>query len=110
MDFSLSTEQKEIFDTAIKFAKNEMIPHALELDEKSQFPHEQFKKAWELGFINTCIPEEYGGVGFTALDSVTIGEALAYGCMGMNTAFMANDLALLPIAIGGSHEQKEKFL
>jgi acyl-CoA dehydrogenase len=30
--------------------------------------------------------------------------------MGMNTSFMANDLALLPIAIAGSDEQKEKFL
>jgi acyl-CoA dehydrogenase len=30
--------------------------------------------------------------------------------MGMNTSFMANDLALLPIVIGGSDEQKKKFL
>lgn len=110
MDFELTSEQKEIFDTAIKFAKNEMIPFALEYDEKSKFPHDQFKKAWELGLVNTCIPEEYGGIGFGALDSVVIGEALAYGCMGMNTAFMANDLALLPIVIGGSNDQKEKYL
>jgi acyl-CoA dehydrogenase len=41
---------------------------------------------------------------------VIISEALAYGCMGMNTSFMANDLALLPIVIGGSDEQKKKFL
>jgi acyl-CoA dehydrogenase len=30
--------------------------------------------------------------------------------MGMNTSFMANDLALLPIVIGGTDEQKKKFL
>lgn len=110
MDFSLSQEQKEIFETTMKFARNEMIPHALEYDEKSKFPHDQFKKAWELGLVNTCIPPEFGGAGFTALDSVTITEALAYGCMGMNTSFMANDLALLPIVIGGNDEQKERFL
>lgn len=110
MDFSLSTEQNEMKEMVMKFAKNEMIPHAAEYDEKGIFPTDQFKKAWELGLINTCIPAEYGGVGFSHLDAVIVGECLAYGCMGMNTSFMANDLALLPIAIAGSHEQKEKFL
>lgn len=110
MDFALSSEQLEIRELALKFAKNEMIPHAQEYDEAGTFPHEIFKKAWGLGLINTCIPAEYGGTGFSSVDSVIISEALAYGCMGMNTSFMANDLALLPIVIGGSHEQKKKFL
>jgi len=110
MDFYLTTEQSEIQELALKFAKNEMIPHAQEFDEKGIFPTDIFKKAWELGLINTCIPAEYGGTGFTLVDGVIISEALAYGCMGMNTTFMANDLALLPIVIGGSEEQKKKFL
>jgi acyl-CoA dehydrogenase len=110
MDFQLSTEQKEMREMCMKFAKNEMIPKAIEYDENSTFPTDIFKKAWELGLINTCIPTEYGGTGFSHVDSVIIGECLAYGCMGMNTAFMANDLALLPIAIAGSDEQKKKFL
>lgn len=110
MDFSLSSEQNEIRELALKFARNEMIPHAQEYDEAGKFPQEIFQKAWELGLINTCIPTEYGGSGFTSVDSVVISEALAYGCMGMNTSFMANDLALLPIVIGGTDEQKKKFL
>lgn len=110
MDFSLSTEQREIQELAFKFARNEMIPHAQEYDEQGKFPAEIFKKAWELGLVNTCIPTEYGGTGFSAVDGVVISEALAYGCMGMNTSFMANDLALLPIVIGGTEEQKKKFL
>jgi acyl-CoA dehydrogenase len=110
MDFSLSSEQREIRELALKFARNEMIPHAQEYDEQGKFPAEIFKKAWELGLINTCIPAEYGGSGFTSVDGVVISEALAYGCMGMNTSFMANDLALLPIVIGGTDEQKKKFL
>lgn len=110
MDFSLTPEQREIRELALKFARNEMIPVAQEMDEHGKFPTDIFKKAWELGFINMCIPAEYGGSGFSAVDGVVISEALAYGCMGMNTSFMANDLALLPIVIGGSDEQKKKFL
>ena len=110
MDFSLTPEQREIRELALKFARNEMIPHAQEFDEQGKFPADIFKKAWELGLVNTCIPAEYGGAGFTSVDGVVISEALAYGCMGMNTSFMANDLALLPIVIGGSDAQKKKFL
>jgi len=110
MDFSLSSDQAQIKDLALKFAKNEMIPLAAKYDEEGTFPKEIFKKAWELGLINTCIPADFGGTGFSSVDSVIISEQLAYGCMGMNTAFMANDLALLPIVIGGSEDQKKRFL
>jgi acyl-CoA dehydrogenase len=110
MDFNLTPDQLEIKDLAMKFAKNEMMPKAHEYDEKAELPHAILEKAWSLGLVNTCIPTEYGGNGFTAIDSMIITEALAYGCMGMNTAIMANDLALLPIVIGGTDEQKKRFL
>ncbi|WP_443135181.1 acyl-CoA dehydrogenase family protein [Halobacteriovorax sp. GB3] len=110
MNFELTPEQKEIHDMALKFARNEMMPKAGEYDEKAEMPLPILKKAWELGLVNTCIPAEYGGAGFSAMDSMIITESLAYGCLGMNTAIMANDLALLPIVIGGSDEQKKRFL
>lgn len=110
MDFNLSADQLEIRELAMKFARQEMMPKAQEYDEKATMPLEILKKAWELGLVNTCIPTEYGGNGFSAMDSMVITEALAYGCMGMNTAIMANDLALLPIVIGGNDEQKKRFL
>ena len=110
MDFNLSTDQLEIKDLAMKFARNEMMPKASEYDTKAEMPFEILEKAWSLGLVNTCIPTEYGGNGFSAVDSMVITEALAYGCMGMNTAIMANDLALLPIVIGGNDEQKKRFL
>jgi acyl-CoA dehydrogenase len=110
MDFSLTSEQLEIKEAVLKFAKGEMIPRAAKYDEEGTFPRDVIDKAWELGFMNTCIPPECGGVGFSTVDSTIITEALAYGCMGMNTTILANDLALLPIAIAGTDEQKKKFL
>ncbi len=110
MNFEYTTEQKEIKETTMKFARDVMMPKAAEYDHNETFPKDIIDKAWELGFLNTCIPAEFGGVGFTAVDSMIITESLSYGCMGMNTAIMANDLALLPIVIGGSDEQKKKFL
>jgi acyl-CoA dehydrogenase len=38
MDFKLTTEQLEMKEMAMKFAKNEMIPKAAEYDEEGKFP------------------------------------------------------------------------
>lgn len=110
MDFALSDQQQEYQNLALKFAKTEMIPVAQKYDEEGKFPLEIMKKAFDAGLLNTCIPENFGGTGLSNLDSVLICESLAYGCMGMNSSFMANDLALLPIVIGANDEQKKKFL
>ncbi len=110
MNFKLTTEQQEMFTLARKFANKEMIPVSAKHDEEESFPQEIMQKAWDLGFINTCIPEKNGGAGFNLLDAVTIGQALSYGCMGMYTSIMCNDLALTPIVVGGTEEQRERFL
>ncbi len=110
MDFSFTPEQLEIRDLAMKFARNEMMTKAAQFDVLAEMPLDILQQAWSLGLVNTCIPTQFGGNGFSAIDSMIITEALAYGCMGMNTAIMANDLALLPIVIGGSDEQKKRFL
>lgn len=110
LSFGLTDQQKEIRELALKFAKNVMMPAAHHYDESAEFPHEILKKAWELGLLNASIPESAGGSGFSVSDGVIISESLAYGCMGMNTCMMANDLAFLPIIIGGSDEQKQRFL
>lgn len=110
MDFALGEQQKEYQDLAMRFARNEIMPVAQEYDEQGKFPIEIMKKVFDAGLLNTCIPEAYGGSGLSNLDSVLICESLAYGCMGMNSSFMANDLALLPIVIGGSEVQKKKYL
>jgi hypothetical protein len=44
MDFSLSAEQKEMRELALKFARNEMTPHSQEYDEKGIFPSLIFTK------------------------------------------------------------------
>ena len=65
---------------ARKFAQEEVMPVAAEYDRTMEFPRPVFDKAWELGLVNTHIPEEYGGLGLGCLEGCLIGEELAYGC------------------------------
>ncbi|MFO0760237.1 MAG: acyl-CoA dehydrogenase family protein [Byssovorax sp.] len=110
VDFSLSDEHKALIETARRFTKERIIPIAAECDEKSVFPMEVFKEAWEIGLVNPTCPAEYGGSGMGELENAMIAEELAYGCTGIETSFLGNGLALTPIKLGGTEEQKKKYL
>jgi acyl-CoA dehydrogenase len=109
IDFSLSEEQKALVETARRFTKERITPVAAEADRESRFPMSVFKEAWEVGLVNACCPAEYGGPGMGELDNAMITEELAYGCTGIQTSITANVLALTPIRLGGSEEQKKKY-
>ena len=110
IDFQLSEEQLALQRMAREFAEKEMKPVAAKYDKGEEFPWDVIKKAFEVGFLASSIPEEYGGGGLSSLDTVIISEELAAGCAGMFTSIMANSLALTPIILFGTDEQKKKFL
>jgi acyl-CoA dehydrogenase len=110
LNFSLSEEHKALVDTAKRFTKEKIIPIAAECDHTSKFPMDVFKQAWELGLVNPCVPEEYGGAGMGELENALITEQLAYGCAGIQTSITANQLALTPIKLGGNDDQKKRYL
>ena len=80
--FNLTDEQKAYRDLARKFAQEKMIPAAAEYDRSMAFPEDIFQAAWELGLVNTHIPQELGGLGLHCLDNCIIMEELAYACTG----------------------------
>jgi acyl-CoA dehydrogenase len=109
-EFTLSEEQKQLQASARKFAEEVMSPVALRHDEEHRFPREIIEQAFELGLVNLGVPPELGGLGLHELNQVIVTEELAAGCVGMATSMIANDLAFLPILIGGTDEQKKQFV
>jgi len=110
IDFSLTEEQIEFQKLARDFAQREITPKAAHHDETGEFPREICRKAWEMGLMNTHIPQEYGGLGLSVADGCIIAEEFAAACSGIGTAMEANTLAEAPIIVGGSDEQKKKWL
>lgn len=110
VDFSLSEEHKTLIETARRFTRERIIPVAAECDRESRFPMDVFKQGWEIGLVNIPCPTEYGGAGMGLIENTLLVEELAYGCTGIETSFLANTLALTPIKLGGTEEQKKKYL
>ncbi|TGK80508.1 acyl-CoA dehydrogenase [Leptospira montravelensis] len=110
IDFSITDEQKALRDLAKDFAKNEMIPKAEHHDHTGEYPKEILKKAFDVGLMNMHIPVEYGGSGLGVLDELIASEELFYGCSGMATAILANNLALAPVLLGADDYVMKKYI
>ncbi|MDA8121621.1 MAG: acyl-CoA dehydrogenase family protein [Deltaproteobacteria bacterium] len=110
MGFDLTEEQIALQDMAHKFAANEIRPKAAECDQTGTFPMEIFRKAFDLGLMTGFIPEALGGLGLGSLESCLIEEELAWGCAGITTSMTCNGLALTPIILAGTEDQKKQFV
>lgn len=110
LSFKPTEEQKALIEMAARFTRERIIPVAAKCDRDATFPKEVFEAGWELGLVNATVPAEYGGAGLGELDNTLISEQLAYGCTGIQTSMLANSLALTPIILAGSPEQKKKYL
>lgn len=110
LSFTLSDDQSALVDSTRKFVEKVIVPVAAKYDESSEFPHKEISEAHKNGLLNLTVPAEYGGTGLSLLDACLVIEELARGCGGFGTSIVANDLALTPIVIGATDEQKKKFL
>ncbi|XP_033863189.1 medium-chain specific acyl-CoA dehydrogenase, mitochondrial-like [Acipenser ruthenus] len=109
-NFELTEQQKEFKATARKFAREEVVPAAPHYDRTGEYPVPLIKRAWELGLMNSHIPEKCGGIGLGIFDACLITEEIAYGCTGVQTAIEANSLGQMPVIIAGSEQQQNKYL
>jgi len=109
INFSLTDEQKEIQLLAREFAKNEIAPVAEHYDQSHEYPWPVIKKAQEMGLTSMTVPEKYGGLGLSLFEEILVSEELAWGCSGVSTAIGVNGLAILPILIAGTEEQKTEY-
>ncbi|WP_408959114.1 acyl-CoA dehydrogenase family protein [Natrinema sp. 74] len=110
MEFGLSEEQQQIRDEVRRFAENEIVPNAEEYDTAEKFPHEIVDKAAEMGLVGSSIPIEYGGAGYSTLESAIIAEELFSHDPGIALSIMACSFGTEAIREFGTEDQKERYL
>jgi acyl-CoA dehydrogenase len=110
LDFALSDEQKFFRDMVHRFAEQEMRPVAAKYDETGEFPWDVAHKAFDAGLLNIHVPAKYGGPGLGTLDGCIVAEELAWGCPGITAAIGITNLAIIPVLLAGSEEQRKRWL
>ncbi|HRF73422.1 MAG TPA: acyl-CoA dehydrogenase family protein [Accumulibacter sp.] len=113
MDFNLTSEQKLLRDSIVKFARGELNHEVVERDRAQTFPRELWRQCAAVGLLGLPAPEEYGGVGADPLSCAIALEALGYGCRdgGLVFSICAHVLAcVVPVWQHGSEAQKARYL
>jgi len=110
MEFSLTEEQRALQKLAADFTAKEIIPIAAKYDELAEVPLEIIKKMHQTGLMNINVPSEYGGGGLGYLEACLVAAEFGYGCTGIGTTPMAHSLAVTPLLLAGTDEQKRRFL
>lgn len=110
MQLELTDDLRMLQELARDFTRKEIIPKAEAYDRNGEWPWDLFHKAREVGLVNLNIPEAYGGIGASVLEECIVTEEMAYGCTGIQTALMLNQLGTLPILLAGNEEQKSHYL
>uniref|UniRef100_A0A915Q2J4 Medium-chain specific acyl-CoA dehydrogenase, mitochondrial n=1 Tax=Setaria digitata TaxID=48799 RepID=A0A915Q2J4_9BILA len=108
--FDFTNGQQQLNEAARKFVADEVIPVEAKYDKSGQFPWDTIKKAHANGFLNTMIPNCYGGLELDMVSNALIYERFGYGCTGISTAMLTNLLAETPLILAASDEVKRKYL
>jgi alkylation response protein AidB-like acyl-CoA dehydrogenase len=110
MDYFLTEEQRQIQALARRIMEEKILPVRAELDEKEEFPWTVMKACADTGLFGVSIPEAYGGMGGGSFENCIVVEELSKGCLGCSVSYAASLLGAYPILLGGSEEQKKKYL
>ncbi|MFC1901118.1 acyl-CoA dehydrogenase family protein [Chloroflexota bacterium] len=111
MDFSLTEEQKMLQQRIKEFARKELEPLALEMEEREEFPMENFKKLAALGYAGATIPEKYGGSGLDKVSYSIAIEEISRACPSTGGIFSTlNSLVCENLHHYASEEQRQKYL
>ncbi len=104
-------EHRMVREMVRDFARKEIAPIAIEIDENERFPHETFKKMAELNLLGLPFDEKYGGAGFDLISYTITLEELARVCASTALSYSAHvSLAASPIDMFGNEAQKQKYL
>mgnify|MGYP001395317769 CR=1 FL=1 len=96
MNFQLSEEQKLIQKTAKDFANTELVPGAVERDEKKIWPKDAISKMADLGFMGMMTDPKWGGEGMDtisytiAMEEISSADASVGVIMSVNNSLVCS--------------------
>jgi alkylation response protein AidB-like acyl-CoA dehydrogenase len=109
-DDAAPVEDDLILEVVRDIVREKVAPRAAEIDATGEFPWDIQKLFAQNDLLGVPFPAEYGGLGGTFLTYVKVVEEVAKACASSALIIAVQELGALPILIGGSDEQKRRFI
>jgi alkylation response protein AidB-like acyl-CoA dehydrogenase len=106
----LNEEQRELLKLVRQFVDEQIIPVAMELEHKDEYPTQIVEGMKEMGIFGLMIPEEYGGLGQSLLTYALCVEEIARGWMSVSGIINTHFIVAYLLLQHGTAEQKQKYL
>ena len=110
MDELLDRTNLDFRERARHIAETVVRPLAAEMDRDNRYPWPVIEALKKDGLMGVWIPKEYGGLGGGVLNLCLVVEELSKACGGVGVAYAVNALGSFQIILGGTEEQKRKWL
>ena len=82
MDFTVSAEHEELLRTIRRFIEAELAPLEEQVEETGFLPEDDAKRIFEksraLGLYAMNVPEEFGGAGLSAIETMLVEEQFGH--------------------------------
>ncbi|KJS15522.1 MAG: acyl-CoA dehydrogenase [Peptococcaceae bacterium BRH_c4b] len=106
----LTEEQIMLRQMTRELALEKFAPRAAEIDQTGEFPWDNVKLLADYELLGINVPEEYGGAGSDTLSHAIAIEEVARVCGSTSVILTTQALAIAPVFLAGTDEQKKKYL
>ncbi|GAC1571649.1 MAG: acyl-CoA dehydrogenase family protein [Candidatus Elarobacter sp.] len=103
-------EEAMILDVVRQLVKERVEPRAAEIDLQAEFAWDLKKLFAENDLFGIPFPAEYGGLGLSFVTYVKVVEEVSKACASSGLMIAVQELGALALIIGGSEEQKQRWL
>ena len=113
MAYFFETEEHAALRRSVRrFAEEQLAPHSADWEEAESFPAELYAAAADAGITGIGYPEELGGSGGNVSHLIVASEELllAGRSVGTIVGLGSHSIAVPPLLIAGSEEQKQRFV
>jgi alkylation response protein AidB-like acyl-CoA dehydrogenase len=105
-----SDEEAMILDVVRQLVKERVEPRAAEIDATGEFPWDIKQLFAENDLLGIPFPAEHGGLGGSFVTYVKVVEEVSKACASSALIIAVQELGALPILIGGTEEQKARWI
>ncbi len=105
-------DEHQIFRRQVRrFIQERLAPHVERWEDAKTFPREVYLQLAEAGFLGVGVPTELGGAGGDIFHEIVLTEELLRsGSPGLAASLGSLSIALPPILLAGTDEQKQRFI
>jgi acyl-CoA dehydrogenase len=102
---------RSMVDETRRFVRQDLIPAEAWVEEHDEIPTPLIQKMKELGYFGMTIPEQYGGLGLSMFEEVSVVIEIGYASPVFRSYFgTSNGVGTLGMLIDGTEQQRQNYL